>query len=203
MFILATEISTVLYHDEGLYKFCPYHLESLHDWYLPSYGRPACCIAGPFPSCYGAEASLRGQSLPTQFASYPKFAIYPQHPFSSVSSDKHYVSNLLTIDPWPSALDTRFSKLMEYVCFVTLSCLTLWDPLDCSPPGSSVHGIFQARIPEWVVISFSSGSSQPRNWTMSPALQADSLPTELQVKPSMDGEWDCGFFVFYFFNQII
>ena len=32
---------------------------------------------------------------------------------------------------------------------------------------------------------------------------ADSLPTELQVKPSMDGEWDCGFFVFYFFNQII
>ena len=38
---------------------------------------------------------------------------------------------------------------------------------------------------------------------MSPALQADSLPTELQVKPSMDGEWDCGFFVFYFFNQII
>ena len=44
-------------------------------------------------------------------------------------------------------------------------CLTLCDPMDCSPPGSSVHGIFQARILEWVVISFSRGSSWPRDWT--------------------------------------
>ena len=39
------------------------------------------------------------------------------------------------------------------------------DPMDCSPPGSSVHGIFQARILEWIAISFSRGSSKPRNWT--------------------------------------
>ena len=39
--------------------------------------------------------------------------------------------------------------------FVTKLCLTLCDPMACSPPGSSVHGIFQARILEWVVISFS------------------------------------------------
>ena len=39
------------------------------------------------------------------------------------------------------------------------------DPMNCSPPGSSVHGILQARIPEWVVISFSRRSSQPRDWT--------------------------------------
>ena len=38
-------------------------------------------------------------------------------------------------------------------------CLTLWDPMDCSLPGSSVHGIFQARVLEWVAISFSRGSS--------------------------------------------
>ena len=37
--------------------------------------------------------------------------------------------------------------------------------MDCSPPGSSVHEIFQARILEWVAISFSRGSSQPRDWT--------------------------------------
>ena len=43
-------------------------------------------------------------------------------------------------------------------------CLTL-RPLDCSLPGSSVHGIFQVRILEWVGIPFSRGSSQPRNWT--------------------------------------
>ena len=48
---------------------------------------------------------------------------------------------------------------------VTQSCPTLWDPMDCSPPGSSVHGIFQARILEWVAISFSRRSSWPRDRT--------------------------------------
>ena len=45
------------------------------------------------------------------------------------------------------------------------SCVWLCDPMDCSLPSSSVHGIFQARILEWVAISFSRRSSQPRNWT--------------------------------------
>ena len=39
-----------------------------------------------------------------------------------------------------------------------LLCPTLHDPLDCSPPGSSIHGIFQARVLEWVVIAFSNCS---------------------------------------------
>ena len=46
---------------------------------------------------------------------------------------------------------------------VAQSCLTLCNPMDCSLPG--VHGILQARILEWVAISFSMGSSQPRDWT--------------------------------------
>ena len=45
------------------------------------------------------------------------------------------------------------------------SCLTLWDPTDCSPSGSSVHGILQTRILEWAVISFSRRSSRPRDQT--------------------------------------
>ena len=49
---------------------------------------------------------------------------------------------------------------------VTQLCPTLCDPMDCSPPGSSIHGIFQARILEWVAISFSRRSSQPRDWTL-------------------------------------
>ena len=48
---------------------------------------------------------------------------------------------------------------------VTQSCLTLCDPIDCSPPGSSVHGILQARILEWLAIPFSRGSSWLRNQT--------------------------------------
>ena len=45
------------------------------------------------------------------------------------------------------------------------SCPTLYNPMDCSPPGSSVHEIFQARILEWVAVSLSRRSSQPRNQT--------------------------------------
>ena len=48
---------------------------------------------------------------------------------------------------------------------VPQSCLNLCDPIDCSLPASSVHGIFQARVLEWVAFSFSRGSSQPRDWT--------------------------------------
>ena len=48
---------------------------------------------------------------------------------------------------------------------VAQSCPTLCDPMDCSLPGSFVHGIFQARVLEWVAISFSRGSSRPRDWT--------------------------------------
>ena len=58
-------------------------------------------------------------------------------------------------------------------------CLTLCDTMSCSPPGSSVHGILQARILEWVAMSSSRGSSQPRDPTRVSCLlhwQAGSLP---------------------------
>ena len=45
------------------------------------------------------------------------------------------------------------------------SCPTLCDPMNCSLPGSSVHGIFPSRVQQWVAISSSGGSSRPRDWT--------------------------------------
>ena len=51
------------------------------------------------------------------------------------------------------------------LCSVIILCAALFHPVDCSPPGSSVQGILQARILEWVAISSSRGSSQPRNQT--------------------------------------
>ena len=45
-------------------------------------------------------------------------------------------------------------------------CPTLCNPMDCSPPDASVHGILQARILEWVATPFSRGSSQPKDWTL-------------------------------------
>ena len=56
-------------------------------------------------------------------------------------------------------------KVMTNLSEVAQLCLIHCYPVECSPPGSSVHGIFQARILEWVAISFSRGSSQPRDWT--------------------------------------
>ena len=50
------------------------------------------------------------------------------------------------------------------VCVAQL-CPTVYNPMDCSPPGSSVHGIFRARILEWVAVFFSRESSQPRDGT--------------------------------------
>ena len=64
---------------------------------------------------------------------------------------------------WPVLL--LFHCTFIFLFFVTQSCPTLCDPKDCSLPDSSSHGIFQARILEWVAISLSSRSSQPRDWT--------------------------------------
>ena len=60
---------------------------------------------------------------------------------------------------------TSYHQVLFVCVLVAQSCLTLCDPMDHCPWGSSVHGIFQARILEWVVISFSRGSPQPRDWT--------------------------------------
>ena len=59
---------------------------------------------------------------------------------------------------------------------------TLCNPVGYSPPGSSLCGISQARIPEWVAISFFRGSSQPRDWTLSPALAGGFFTMELPVQ---------------------
>ena len=69
---------------------------------------------------------------------------------------------------------------------VTECCLTLCDPVDCSPPGSAVHGILQARILQWVAIPSSRGSSPPRDqtWVSCIAGRFYFLPSEPPGKPS-------------------
>ena len=83
--------------------------------------------------------------------------------------------------PWELALDsphlfhsrrgfkrfpTRSTGFPGCVCvLVGQACPTLCDPMACSPPGSSVHGMLQARTLEWVAMLSSRGPSQPRDWT--------------------------------------
>ena len=69
---------------------------------------------------------------------------------------------------------------MKVKVLVAQSCLTLCNPMDCSPPGSSVHGISQERILKWVAISFSGDLPNPGIEPRSPALQTDSLPSKPQ-----------------------
>ena len=99
----------------------------------------------------------------------------------------HFWSNLsLTIlfpqSPLPSPAERERERHQQFPCRpgfpflriphkekseseVTQSCLTLCNPMDCSPPRFSIHGIFQARVLDWVAISFSRGSSWPRDRT--------------------------------------
>ena len=66
---------------------------------------------------------------------------------------------------WIAWMWWSFHDLHECaMCLVDQSCLALWDPMDYSSPGPFAHGIFQARILDWVAISSSRGSSQPRDW---------------------------------------
>ena len=78
--------------------------------------------------------------------------------------------------------NTASKVLFAVLCLVIWSCPTLCNPMDCSPPGSSFHGILQARILEWIAMPSSRRHSQPRNIKlMPPTLQEDSLPSEPAV----------------------
>ena len=107
---------------------------------------------------------------------------------------------LLTVHaaPWTAAHQASWSftisysllKKMWYICpmeyyccLVAKLCLILSDPMDCSPPGSSVHGISPARTLEWAAISFSRGPSWPGIRPMPPALQAASSPLSHLERP--------------------
>ena len=76
-----------------------------------------------------------------------------------------------------------FINTCMYLCLVTQSCSIPFNPIDCSPPGSSVHAILQARILESVAMPFSRGSSQPRDRL--PHWQVGSLP----VAPPGKFQW--------------
>ena len=96
-----------------------------------------------------------------------------------------------------ACLDSSLTKQMSCVCAKLLQlCLTLCNPLDPSPSGSTIYGILQARILEWVAIPSSKGSSRPRDlnlqllrllhwqagfFTTSTSWEALSLPTNHQI----------------------
>ena len=85
-------------------------------------------------------------------------------------------------------------------CIVAKSCPTLCDPMDCKLPGSSVHGILRARILEWVAIPSPGDLPHPGIKLGSPALQADSLPTEPPGRTDMYRNVCLEFRAFFFYE---
>ena len=79
----------------------------------------------------------------------------------------------------------RVRRCSSVNVLLTQSCPTLCNPTDYSLPGSSVHGILQARILEWVVISFSRGSSRPRDLNMPPVLAGRFFTSESPGTPTL------------------
>ena len=93
----------------------------------------------------------------------------------------------------------QYKGRVKLESYIALSCTTLCDPMDCSLPGSSVHGIFQARVLEWVAISFSRGSSRFRNRTQVShivgrcftvwATKEDATPNQQTLASEKDSFW--------------
>ena len=79
--------------------------------------------------------------------------------------------------------------MINHCCWVTKLCLTLCDSMDCSTPGFSVHGIFQAKVLEWVAISFSREGKEgwvPENWCFQTVVLEKTLKSPLdceEIKP--------------------
>ena len=90
------------------------------------------------------------------------------------------------IDEEISYTTNKFSTITCFLtssmcaCLVTQSFLTLCNPMNCSPPGSSVHEILQARILQWVAIFFSRGSPWPGDW-----IQVSSIVSSVQFSHSV------------------
>ena len=95
----------------------------------------------------------------------------------------HFHISLITLRS-----ETPLSKTCSLMCvcvLVTQSYLTHCDPMDCGPPGSSVHGISQARTLEQVATPFCRGSSRPRDWTCVSCITRWALYPQPPGKPSL------------------
>ena len=97
-------------------------------------------------------------------------------------------------------MDIKQNANPRVLLFFSLSHDRLFcNPTDCSPPGSSVHGIFQSGILEWVAISFSRGCSQPRDLTHISSTAGGFFPTEPPGKPHVGYESINDSFILYLF----
>ena len=139
--------------------------------HLPPHSIPLVCPRAPALSTLLHVSNLHWSSIShTVIYMFQCYSLISSHPRLLLHSPKVCSLHLCLFCCLAYRIVTVFLKSIGQESEVSQSCLTLCDPMDCSLPGSSVHGIFQAIVLEWIAISFSRGSSQHRDQTQSPTL---------------------------------
>ena len=147
-----------------------HHLKSEVLWVVFAAGERTTAQA-KMEECQKLLDDTRGPLLPllpevfmATMGNYKVFQLYNLgHTFPQAPKGFWTINTMKPITTHTMFLLTLF---IPKICYsVAKLCLILWDTMECIPPGSSVHLVFQERILEWVAISFSRGSSWPRGWT--------------------------------------
>ena len=145
--------------DEGKYlkrNWLTFRMQNfISSWHL---GMPLCSL----PQC-----TLWWSPYPVRLCWAPQGGEAPPHPHGIWGTPWWLLSQ-------GAELRSRVQSMQSESESVSSLIMSLCNPMDCSPPGSSVKGTSQPRILEWVAISFSRRSSWLRDWTWSPAMQAES-----------------------------
>ena len=118
----------------------------------------------------------------TRYAGISPFCLLQATCYSLLQRSLSVPAHLATDEEGSFICEGKGSELK-----VAQSCLTLCDPTDCSMPGSSVHGLLQSRILEWVAVPFSRQSSQPRDRTQVSHIEGESVLSEPPGKPKNTG----------------
>ena len=134
-----------------------------------SVGKESTCNAGNLGSTPGLGRSGEGKGYPLQCSGLENFEDCIVHGITESDTTERlslsYSLCYIFFNPDGKTAKSKLQNRFESESEVAQSCLTLCNPMDYSPPGSSIHGILQARVLEWVVISFSRRSSRPRDRT--------------------------------------
>ena len=159
------------------------HTSEKHSLFLLTQQQSLCCPPCHFPQPPRSAPIRTCPPLPSDSASSitPHMDSAQEAPSSPQQELVFNPQHKRTNAPMPTCLSRTVVSRSPYhpltspvcACSVAKLCLTLCEPTDCSPPGSAVHGILQARILEWVTIPSSRRSSQSKN-----PLQVDYLLSE-------------------------
>ena len=123
------------------------------------------------------EASLAGKGVPSSPAARGRTRTVTGEAGTPWADARTRVKTRLSESCFPGVITI---PPCAYVLQSLQSHPTLCNPMDCSPPGSSVHGISQARTLEWVALPSSTGSSQPRDWTCLSYISCTGMPVLYQ-----------------------